>query len=208
MLKSYIWDLDGTLLDSYGSIVSSLKVVARECGANDSYEEIMKAVKQGAVSAYLKGLAAESCREYPALYQRYREISHERLNEITLVTGAKETLKGLAEKGAQHYVYTHRGKSTGPLLEKLGLTEYFIEIVTFEHGFRPKPSGEGVEYLVGKYRLKKEETAYVGDRILDVRCARDAGVKAVLFCPDDSCVIPTGEEDLIIKRLDDLIQKA
>ena len=30
MLKSYIWDLDGTLLDSYGSIVSSLVAAAQE----------------------------------------------------------------------------------------------------------------------------------------------------------------------------------
>ena len=33
IIKAYIWDLDGTLLDSYGSIVSSLVSVARECGA-------------------------------------------------------------------------------------------------------------------------------------------------------------------------------
>ena len=30
MWKAYIWDLDGTLLDSYGSIVSSLVSVARD----------------------------------------------------------------------------------------------------------------------------------------------------------------------------------
>ena len=205
MLKYYIWDLDGTLLDSYGSIVSSLMEVAQASGINDSYEDIMKAVKQGAVSSYLKGLSARCGCAYELLYQRYREISHEKLDRITLISGAKDTLEGLMKKGARHFVYTHRGKSTASLLDRLGLTEYFVEIVTFEQGFRPKPSGEGVEYLVGKYRLEKDETAYVGDRPLDVGCARDAGVKAVLFCPEDSCVSPSGEEDLVIGRLEELL---
>lgn len=207
MLRSYIWDLDGTLLDSYGSIVSSLVDVAGECGEFDSYEHIMQAVKQGAVSTYLRELSSRSGQDYSGLYQRYREISHERLNEITLIPGAKETLEGLKKHGADHYVYTHRGKSTGVLLKRLGLTGCFREIVTFEMGFKPKPSGEGVSYLVRKYGLEKAATAYVGDRSLDVYCAKDAGVKAVLYCPEDSCVEPTGKEDLVIGRLEDLLSK-
>ena len=207
MLKSYIWDLDGTLLDSYGSIVSSLVTAALECGVHDTYEDIMKTVKRSAVSTYLKELAARSGREYPSLYQRYREISHDKLNEITLMPGAAETLDGLMKEGAQHFVYTHRGKSTEPLLDRLGLTDYFTEIITFEQGFKLKPSGEGVEYLVRKYGLEKTETAYVGDRSLDVGCAKDAGVLAILYCPDDSCVIPTGAEDLVISRLEELVRK-
>ena len=205
MLKNYIWDLDGTLLDSYGSIVSSLTEVAQASGINDSYEDIMKAVKQGAVSAYLRDLSARSGCAYALLYQRYREISHEKLDGITLIPGAKETLEGLMKNGARHFVYTHRGKSTASLLMRLGLTDYFVEIVTFEQGFKPKPSGEGVDYLVGKYRLEKEETAYVGDRPLDIGCARDAGVKAVLVCPEGSCIVPSGEEDLVICRLEELL---
>ena len=56
-VEAYIWDLDGTLLDSYGSIVSSLAGVSRECGVQDGREEILKAVKQGSVSAYLRSLS-------------------------------------------------------------------------------------------------------------------------------------------------------
>ena len=98
------------------------------------------------------------------------------------------------------------GRSTLPLLERLGLTHYFVEIVTFEHGFRPKPSGDGVAYLVRKYGLDKKQTAYVGDRSLDVLCAKDAGVAAILYCPEDSCVIPSGNEDLVIRHLTELTE--
>ena len=45
MINTYIWDLDGTLLDSYRSIVSSLAEVSGE-----AFDDIMKAVKLGALS--------------------------------------------------------------------------------------------------------------------------------------------------------------
>ena len=206
VLKAYIWDLDGTLLDSYEAIVSSLVAVARETGAADTFDEIMSAVKRGAVSAYLRDLAARFGRDYDGLYRRYREISHEKLRDITLIPGAAETLEALRSAGAAHFVYTHRGASTAQVLRRLGLTEYFTEIVTFEYGFPPKPSGAGVEYLVEKYGLEKESTAYVGDRTIDVLCAKDAGVKAVLYCTEDSPVRPTGEEDRVIRHLRELTE--
>ena len=204
ILKAYIWDLDGTLLDSYGSIVSSLVNVSLECHQRDSREEILKAVKQGSVSAYLRNLSDRTGIDNAFLYQRYREISHERMDEITLIPGAEKTLETLRRAGAKHFVYTHRGSSTGPLLDRLGLTAFFEEIVTFEYGFQPKPSGDGVRYLVERYGLDREETAYVGDRPLDIACALDAGVRAVLYLPEGTCVQPTGKEDLIISSLEEL----
>ena len=68
----------------------------------------------------------------------------------------------------------------------------------------PKPSGEGVNYLAEKYALDKAATAYIGDRTLDVLCAKDAGVQAILYLPEDSCVEPTGKEDRIIRELREL----
>ncbi len=203
-MKAYIWDLDGTLIDSYHSIVSSLEEMARENRLPDSCGEIMKAVKQGSVSGYLRGMAERCGVLYASLFQRYQEISHERLEQIALIPGAKDTLTVLRAAGAEHFVYTHRGNSTWALLDRLELKEFFTEIVTFENGFAPKPSGEGVAYLVEKYGLDREHTAYVGDRALDVFCAKDAGVQAVLYLPEDSCVVPTGREDRMIRRLEEL----
>ena len=200
-LKAYIWDLDGTLFDSYGSIVSSLIQVAEDCGASDAYEKIMKAVKQGSVSGYLRDLSAGCGKSTEELYQMYRAVSHAKDGEITLIPGASETLQMLPAKGAKHFVYTHRGTTTVPLLERLGIRGYFSEIITSQNGFIPKPSGEGVIYLLEKYGLEKPGTAYVGDRTLDVYCAKDAGVRALLYLAPDSCVSPTGQEDRIVQDL-------
>lgn len=205
-VKNWIWDLDGTLLDSYGSIVSSLMLLNGERGISDSEEEVIKAVKRGSVSAYLRGLSERYGESAEELFRRYQQISHRNLETITLMPGAIETLRGLRNAGALHFVYTHRGQSTFGVLERLELMPYFTEIVTFENGFKPKPSGEGVAYLAKKHRMDPAQTAYVGDRTLDVYCAKDAGVQAILFLPPDSCVIPTGLEDRIVKSLGELCE--
>ena len=206
-LKAYIWDLDGTLFDSYGAIVSSLVDVARACGSADPPEKILKAVKQGSVSGYLRDLSAGCGKSTEELYQMYRTASHAKAGEITLIPDAAETLKTLQDQGAKHFVYTHRGTTTVPRLERLGIRGYITDVVTSQNGFRPKPSGEGVTYLLEKHGLEKTETAYVGDRTLDVLCAKDAGVRAILYLPEDSCVEPTGKEDRIIRELAELTEE-
>ena len=200
-MTAYIWDLDGTLLDSYGVIVEGAKKTAAEAGLRDSEAEVLRAVKQGSVTAYLNGVSERSGVPFRQLMARYRLHAHGLDDRITLTDGAKETLEKLRRSGAVHFVYTHRGSSSGPILERLGILDYFRDIVTSEHGFAAKPSGEGVRYLTDRYGLDPERTWYVGDRTLDVYCAKDAGVRALLYLAPDSCVSPTGQEDLIVHDL-------
>ncbi|MBQ9252385.1 MAG: HAD hydrolase-like protein [Clostridia bacterium] len=201
---NYIWDLDGTLIDSYDVIVSSLVDVAASAGVKDAAQEILRLVKTGSVSGYLRQLSSRTGEDYEALYAQYRSISHERDDRIQLIPGAKMVLHQLQQQGGKHFVYTHRGASTAALLDRLHLSPFFQEVVTWENGFAPKPSGEGVRYLVEKYHLDPAETAYIGDRSIDIGCGKDAGVIAILYQPADSCVLPTGQEDLIIDRLEQL----
>ena len=85
ILQAYIWDMDGTLIDSYGAIVSALAGVAGECRAADTPEEILKAVKQGSVSEYLRSLSAGCGMSTESLYRMYRAVGHVNDDTITLI---------------------------------------------------------------------------------------------------------------------------
>ena len=182
-MTAYIWDLDGTLLDSYALITAAAASAAADAGIYDTDEQVMRAVKQGSVTAYLKDVSRRCGKPYEDLQQR------------------KETLERLRNAGAAHFVYTHRGISSEPILQRLEILQYFRETVTSVYGFAPKPSGEGIIYLLDKYRLDALRTWYVGDRTLDVFCAKDAGVKALLYLPEGSCVTETGMEDRVVRDL-------
>ena len=200
-MTAYIWDLDGTLLDSYALITAAAASAAADAGIYDTDEQVMRAVKQGSVTAYLKDVSRRCGKPYEELQQRYRTYTHATDDRIGLVDGAKETLERLRNAGAAHFVYTHRGISSEPILQRLEILQYFRETVTSVYGFAPKPSGEGIIYLLDKYRLDALRTWYVGDRTLDVFSAKDAGVKALLYLPEGSCVTETGMEDRVVRDL-------
>ena len=200
-MTAYIWDLDGTLLDSYGVIVEAAARTAADEGINDPKDYILKVVKQKSCTAYMEEIGSQCGKTVREVFAQYQKHTHALDDLITLIDGAKETLERLQEAGAVHFVYTHRGSSSEPILERLGVLKCFREVVTSMYGFAPKPSGEGVRFLVEKYGLDPEQTWYVGDRTLDVYCAKDAGVKALLFLSPDTCVEATGQEDRIVKDL-------
>ncbi len=200
-MTAYIWDLDGTLLDSYGVIVEAAARTAADEGINDPKDYILKVVKQKSCTAYMEEIGSQCGKTVREVFAQYQKHTHALDDLITLIDGAKETLERLQEAGAIHFVYTHRGSSSEPILERLGVLKCFREVVTSMYGFAPKPSGEGVRFLVEKYGLDPEQTWYVGDRTLDVYCAKDAGVKALLFLAPDTCVEATGQEDRIVKDL-------
>ena len=200
-MTAYIWDLDGTLLDSYDVITEAAVRAAADAGIHDAPEEVLKTVKRSSLSAYLKEAGARCGAAPEKLAEDYRRYTHSLDDRIRLMPGAREALDRLRQAGAEHYVFTHRGASSEPILRRLGILDFFREVVTAEYGFPSKPSGDGLRYLMEKYGLDPAETWYVGDRAMDILCAKNAGVRAILLQPEDSYVPATGKEDRIVRDL-------
>lgn len=196
-----IWDLDGTLLDSYGVIVPSLYQVYKEVGVELDQEEIFKESITFSVGYMIKRLEEETGISFEKLKHRYSEISGAKLKNIKLVPHALEVLEYCEQEGIHSFVITHRGVTTESVLINTGIITYFDEIITSMDGYPRKPDPSSALYLVDKYGLDKENTYYVGDRTLDVEFANNAGIKSILYLPDINPTIPTGKETYIIKDL-------
>lgn len=182
-MTAFIWDLDGTLLDSYGVIVSSLRQTLEEFGVPMDKAEILRRATEGSVSDVVNCAAAKTGRAPLEIKARYSEISGGRYGEITAMPHAAQALEETAALGAVHFVYTHRGATTAPVLENLGLDHFFKEVVSSLNGFPRKPAPGALLYLMEKHGLDPRRVFYVGDRSLDVDCAKNAGVRSVLYSP-------------------------
>ena len=205
MYKTFIWDLDGTLLDSYKTIVDGLYDTYKEYGIELNKEEINEHVITYSVSSFINKMTGVTGISFDEMKKRYSEIGEEKKKEIRLIPGAKETLKALSDRGDKHYVFTHRGKSTESVLKQLDIYDVFDEIVTSQSGFARKPEPDGINYFVDKYDLDRKNVYYVGDRTIDMDCAKNAGVNGVLFLPYNSYCKPNGSETFIIQNLADII---
>ena len=198
---AFIWDLDGTILDSYDVIVGSLFDVCKEHGLDIDRKDILNKCINESVSSFIHSLEEKYHIEYDEFRKRYSLISGERKLDIRLMKNAKEILEYLQSKDIDNYVFTHRGKTTEIVLKHLGIYSYFKDIVTSLNGFKSKPNPEGVNYLVNKYELDKENTFYVGDRSLDIECANNASIKSIMFIPKESVATPNGKETYVINDL-------
>ena len=204
MKEAFIWDLDGTLLDSYGVIVDSLYQIYQEKGVDIDKQEILHDVINESVSSFIMKMEKRFGIPFDDLKDRYSYISGKEKLNIKAMEHAKEILDYLQSRGIPNFVFTHRGVTTETVLKNIGLFDYFTEIVNSLNGFKRKPSGDALNYLVEKYHLDKENTYYVGDRSIDIECANNAHIKSIMFIPSQSVAKPTGKETYVINDLLDI----
>ena len=200
-MLAFIWDLDGTLIDSYGVIVDSLYQIYKEKGFDIDKQEILHDVINESVSYFIMKMEARFGVPFEDLKDRYSIISHNAKNNIKAMKHAKEILKFIKDNNIPNYVFTHRGVTTESVLKNIGIYEYFDEIANSLSGFKRKPDPEGINFFVNKYHLDKNNTYYVGDRPMDILCADNAHVKSIMFMPTGSVAVPTGKETYIVKDL-------
>lgn len=204
MREAFIWDLDGTLLDSYGVIVDSLYQIYQEKGVDIDKQEILHDVINESVSSFIMKMEKRFGIPFDDLKDRYSYISGKEKLNIKAMEHAKEILEYLRSIGIPSFVFTHRGVTTEAVLKNIDLYDYFTEIVSSLNGFNRKPSGDALNYLVDKYHLDKENTYYVGDRPIDIECANNAHIKSIMFIPPQSVAKATGKETYVINDLLDI----
>ena len=193
-MTTFIWDLDGTLIDSYEVFLEALSESFANFNLPFDRETVYNFIKGQSVNALLK----EQAVSFQEIKEDFTVNSTAKNEKIKLMAGAKAVLDWTQKEKIQNFIYTHKGKNAYDLLNQLEISPYFLEIVTSENGFKRKPHPEAINYLLEKYKLKPEETYYIGDRILDIEAAHNSGVYSINFL--------SAKNSQQINKLTDIIQ--
>jgi len=178
---AFIWDLDGTLLDSYEAILSGIEETFGQFAIPYDKEKVREFILKFSVQDLLEQVAEERKLDAEVLNQVRAQSLSEKNAQVVLMPGAREVLTWADEAGIQQFVYTHKGDNAFTILRDLGLECYFTEILTNQSGFARKPSPEAAIYLLEKYQLDSDNTYYIGDRTLDVEFAQNSGIQSINF---------------------------
>ena len=179
MTPTFIWDLDGTLLDSYEAILAGIQETYEQFNLPFDREEVRNFILRYSVKDLLVRDADQYGLDSEELNRVRATSLKEKNTQIPLMDGAREILEWTAEQGIQNFVYTHKSDNAFQVLTDLGIIQHFTEILTSDSGFARKPSPEALLYLINKYQLDKANTYYVGDRLLDVETAIRAGISSI-----------------------------
>ena len=178
---AFIWDLDGTLLDSYEAILAGIEETYRQFSLPYNKKEVRAFILKYSVQDLLVQVAEERGLDADRLNQVRAQSLAEKNAQVILMPGGREVLAWANQQGIQQFVYTHKGDNALTILRDLGLDVYFTEILTSQSGFARKPSPEAATYLISKYHLKPDRTFYIGDRTLDIEFAQNSGIQSINF---------------------------
>ncbi|OFI46360.1 HAD family hydrolase [Floricoccus penangensis] len=196
--KNFIWDLDGTLLDSYPTIIESLFETYQHFDLDFDKEYVSKFIIDTSVKDLFNKLSSENNISFDELKKYFTNTNNQKNDMIVLMPGALEVLDYLSDNGSKHFVYTHKGRNAYDVLDSLGIGQFFKEVITSDNGFIRKPHPEGIDYLVEKYNLDRADTYYVGDRTLDYEVAINSGIKSINF------IVPNNDINKQISSLKDI----
>ena len=184
MYKNFIFDLDGTLLETLPDIVTAINAALKECGFDYVYdiESGKKLIGDGVANLMHRALKDKDTPEnfeaikgvFMPLYSQYQTKTTKAMK------GCVETLSSLKNKGCGLYVCTNKPNHLAlEVLDNIFGPNTFDFIKGLKEGEAPKPDKHNVDVIMEGYHLDPKETLFVGDSMTDYNTARNGGLA---FC--------------------------
>ena len=183
--RAVLFDLDGTLVDSYGALADAVNFARRQHGLNALSEaRIRDFVGDGLENllqrAFGPGPVPLNARE--AFEGRYDEIC---CAQSRMLDDVEATVAALYALGVVMVVCTNKPTAFSiKILDHLGIAPLFHAIVGPDAAGARKPDARHVLHALRATGCDAEEALFVGDMPIDVAAARNSGIAVA--------VVPTG----------------
>ena len=201
-IRGIVFDLDGTLIDSYQAIYLGFHHAYKQMGLPPlTYEEVRRVVGQGLNHTFRELLGEERVPQAITLFrQKYEEIFPAHTH---LLPEVREVLESLHGRGIRLAVATNKlGRFSRAICEHFGMEKLFTVVVGDGDVSQNKPHPEMLCLAMEKMGTKKDQTLFVGDSVIDIQTAQNAGVRVL--------AVPTGNterEDLVKARPTVLLER-
>jgi phosphoglycolate phosphatase len=206
-MKAVGFDLDGTLIDSTDSIVSSFLHTFRTLGRAEPTREAIVGTISVPLEDQFRLLADLDVVQAAAVFREH--YVREAPAATVVLPGVRDALQVLQEAGIAIGIATSKRRSSAEvLLEHLGIAHYFACCIGPEDVARAKPDPEPIRALMTRMDVAPAEFVYIGDTRLDVQAAQAAGVRcwAVTTGYDTRADLETARADEIFDNIADAVK--
>ena len=183
-MKSLLFDLDGTLLDTLQDLTDSVNHALSSEGLPLQHADRVRELLGNGYLYLVTEAAGEKAKRDEILAERllknfteYYEIHC--LDKTAPYAGIIDMLKKCRNRGWNIAVISNKGQQAASTLVK----RFFGELVDFtvgeSEGIRRKPAPDTLLQAMKKLRASKEETIFIGDSEVDLKAARAAGMRCI-----------------------------
>lgn len=213
MIKAVIFDLDGTVSDTISTIAHFGNVALEHCGFPAIDENEYKYFAgDGKVKLLHRALAfygADTEENFKKVEAKYdREYEADPIFETKPFDGLVCELQKLKNRGTKLAILSNKPDNVTVMVAN----ELFGDLFSIVHGKREniatKPDPEGANILMEELGVTKEECVFVGDTNVDIRTAKNAGMKSigVLWGFRDKKELSDAGADYIIEKISQIFE--
>ena len=200
-LRAVLFDLDGTLLDSFSAHFAAYQATFTHFGIATSLEHLLRVYSPNWLEVYRgMGLAEQHWSDADAIW-----LAEAARHTPQLFPGAQELLEGLRQRFTLGLVTSGSSERVRRDLERNGLAGRFQVIITGGDVCQPKPDPEGLLNALGQLRVAPSQAIFVGDAAADAHMAQAAGVPFIGVLTQFSGDLPAGDY-LRVRSLPELAQ--
>lgn len=178
MLKNFIFDIDGTLIDTINMYMPAMKTTLEKYGYHVSKDDMRMLFGITAIDA-LRGAHVKE-EDIQPLFKEWFALAYQNSDKVTVFDGIDETLNTMSQRPDINLVVA-TSKTTEEYKNEFethfGIAKYFKAHVTADDTSKHKPDPDPVIAGFTKVNGKPEESVYIGDTINDLKAAHAAGVK-------------------------------
>ncbi len=174
-LKALVFDLDGTLLDSFSAHLEAYRLMFARFGIEITKERFLASYSPNWYETYqAMGLPKEAwetansywleaaAQQTPGLFSDVERI-------LTQLSGSYKL--GLVTSGSKSRVFRD--------LERTGIKTIFETVITGDDVQQPKPAPQGLELALARLEIQPHQAVYIGDAQADYEMAHAARVQFV-----------------------------
>lgn len=182
--RTYIFDLDGTLLDTLGDLAASVNYALRKHGMPEhSIDDVRRFVGNGVRKLMERAIPdGEANPQFEAVFASFRTHYMEHSLDTTKpYEGIPEALRELKARDCQLAVVSNKMMAATQEL----ICHFFpdtISVAIGEHeaeGIRKKPAPDTVFAALNQLGVGQEGAVYVGDSDVDIETARNSGLPCI-----------------------------
>lgn len=181
---TYIFDLDGTLLNTLDDLASSVNFALQSYGMPiHTRDDIRRFVGNGVRLLMIRAVPdGEKNPQFEEVFNTFRQYYMQHSLDTTRpYDGIQEVLSTLRQRGCRLAVVSNKFDAATKELCKY-FFPHSIEVAVGEHeaeGIRKKPAPDTVIEALSQLGVSADNAVYVGDSDVDLQTARNAGLPCI-----------------------------
>ena len=214
-IRSMIFDLDGTLIDSVPAYFSLTKNILQRIGLPPVPEQAITNVMVEGMEAVEEMIPADQMHRKDELIDKFilegrKALRHMFMNEIEPIAGIEELFSAISNQKIRIGLATSTHRRFMDLkltpLKRIGLLDSIEATIAIEDAPQKKPAPDPLVACAHQLGVPPDRSVYVGDNRIDIQAGKAAGMMTigVLTGLDERETLEREEPTVIFQSIADI----